>query len=61
MQVFGSNNKNTISNTTLNYHWDFNTSIFLKSINLKIPYLTAPLNSVSKKNYPNCAHTSVSW
>ena len=46
MQIFESNNKNTISTTTSNYgepFWIFMYQFFLKSIHLKVPNLTAPL------------------
>ena len=50
MQIFESNNKNTISTTKWN-HWDFNVPFFfLKSINLKVPNLTAPLSLSSLIN-----------
>ena len=50
MHIFESNNKNTISTSKLNCgnHWDFNVSFCLyKSINLKVPNLTAPLSTAS--------------
>ena len=46
MQIFESSNKNTISTTTLNYGGTTGTltyQLFLKSIDLKVPNLTAPL------------------
>ena len=57
MQIFESSNKNTISTTTLNYGgplglWHIN--FFLKSIDLKVPNLTAPLN-VHASIYKNWA------
>ena len=49
MQIFESSNKNTISTTTLYYgdHWDFDVSIFLKSIDLKVLNLIAPLRRLA--------------
>ena len=49
MQIFESSNKNTISTTTLNYRGPLGLwhQFFLKSIDLKVPNLTAPLNSNS--------------
>ena len=51
MQIFESSNKNTISTTTVNYGeslglWRINFLKFLKSIDLKVPNLIAPLTNI---------------